>query len=280
MSAIEDLPPLREIVGKFGLGARKSFGQNYLMDLNLTAKIARSAGPIEGWDVLEIGPGPGGLTRSLIAEGARKVVAVEKDARFLEPLREIAEASSGRLEIEIADGVGFDPEGRLGPPTAIVANLPFNRATELLARWVRPPFWPPFWNSMTLMFQSEVARRIVARPGTGFYGRLSVLAQWRTDARIVFEVPSRAFVPSPAVDAAVVRFDRRDEPVAPAEEEMLFRIVGKAFGQRRKMLRTSLKPLLPECEDTIRAAGLNPESRAAEIPIEGYCALAREAREA
>lgn len=280
MSAIEDLPPLREIVSKFGLGARKSFGQNYLMDLNLTAKIARIAGPIEGWDVLEIGPGPGGLTRSLIAEGARRVVAVEKDARFLEPLREVVAASAGRLEVEIADGIGFDPDGRLDPPAAVVANLPFNRATELLARWVRPPSWPPFWKSMTLMFQSEVARRIVARPGTGSYGRLSVLAQWRTDARIALEVPARAFVPSPAVDAAVVRFDRRDVPVAPADEEMLFRIVGKAFGQRRKMLRTSLKPLLPKCEDTIRAAGLNPESRAAEIPIKGYCALAREAREA
>ncbi|NNF23389.1 MAG: 16S rRNA (adenine(1518)-N(6)/adenine(1519)-N(6))-dimethyltransferase RsmA [Rhodobacteraceae bacterium] len=276
MSAIDDLPPLRAVIAAHGLSARKSMGQNFLLDLNLTSKIARSAGKLSDHDVLEIGPGPGGLTRGLLAEGARRVVAIEKDRRCLPALEEIAAAYPGRLDIIEGDALGIDTAALLRPPVRVVANLPYNVGTELLTRWLDPPQWPPFWDSLTLMFQREVAERIVATPGTKAYGRLSVLASWRTDARIVLDLPPEAFTPPPKVRSAVVHFARLDTPRYPAEAKVLFAVVAKAFGQRRKMLRAALKGYAPDIEQKIMAAGLKPTARAEEISVEAFCALARQ----
>ncbi len=276
MSAIDDLPPLREVIATHGLSAKKALGQNFLLDLNLTAKIARAAGDLTGSDILEIGPGPGGLTRGLLAEGARHVVAVEKDPRCLPALAEIAAAYPGRLTVIEGDALGMDLSGYLTPPVRIAANLPYNVGTELLTRWLDPPVWPPFWDSMTLMFQREVAERIIAGPGSKAYGRLSVLAGWRTDAQIVMELPPEAFTPPPKVRSAVVRLTRLDQPRFPADAKVLTGVVKAAFGQRRKMLRAALKGLAPDIEARITAAGLKPTARAEEISIEGFCALARE----
>jgi 16S rRNA (adenine1518-N6/adenine1519-N6)-dimethyltransferase len=276
MSAIDGLPPLREVIASHGLSAKKALGQNFLLDLNLTAKIARAAGDLTGSDILEIGPGPGGLTRGLLAEGARHVVAVEKDPRCLPALAEIAAAYPGRLTVIEGDALGMDLSGYLTPPVRIAANLPYNVGTELLTRWLDPPVWPPFWDSMTLMFQREVAERIIAGPGSKAYGRLSVLAGWRTDAQIVMELPPEAFTPPPKVRSAVVRLTRLDQPRFPADAKVLTGVVKAAFGQRRKMLRAALKGLAPDIEARITAAGLKPTARAEEISIEGFCALARE----
>jgi 16S rRNA (adenine1518-N6/adenine1519-N6)-dimethyltransferase len=276
MSAIDDLPPLREVIAQHGLSAKKALGQNFLLDLNLTAKIARQAGDLARADVLEVGPGPGGLTRGLLAEGARRVLAVEKDARCLPALAQIAEAYPGRLDVVNADALTVDPLAHLAPPILIVANLPYNVGTELLTRWLDPPVWPPYWSSLTLMFQREVAERIVAMPGGKAYGRLSVLAQWRSDARIVMELPPEAFTPPPKVRSAVVHLVRRDTPRYPADARVLSRVVAAAFNQRRKMLRAALKGLAPDIEDRLRAAGIAPTDRAEQVPLEGFCALARE----
>ncbi len=275
MSAIDGLPPLREVIARHGLSARKSLGQNFLLDLNLTARIARAAGDLSGTDVLEIGPGPGGLTRGLLAEGARRVVAVEKDPRCLPALAEIAAAYPGRLEVVQADALGFEAGAHLATPVRVVANLPYNVGTELLVRWLTPPVWPPFWQSLTLMFQKEVAERIVARPGGKAYGRLAVLAQWRCDARIVLTLPPEAFTPPPKVSSAVVHLAALPAPRFPAEPAMLSRVVAAAFNQRRKMLRASLRGLAPDIEARIREVGLDPTVRAEDVPIEGFCALAR-----
>ncbi|MDU8945658.1 16S rRNA (adenine(1518)-N(6)/adenine(1519)-N(6))-dimethyltransferase RsmA [Ovoidimarina sediminis] len=276
MSAIDDLPPLREVIAAHGLSARKSLGQNFLLDLNLTAKIARSAGDLTGADVLEIGPGPGGLTRGLLAEGARRVVAVEKDDRCLPALAEIAAAYPGRLEILSGDALEIDVARDLTPPVKIVANLPYNVGTELLTRWLDPPDWPPFWQTLTLMFQREVAERITAGPGSKAYGRLSVLAAWRSDARIVMDLPPSAFTPPPKVRSAVVHLTPLPEPRFPANAKTLTRTVAAAFNQRRKMLRAALKRLAPDIEDRLIAAGIAPTARAEEVPLEAFCALARE----
>jgi len=275
MSAIDTLPPLREVIAAHGLSARKSLGQNFLLDLNLTAKIARSAGDIRGADVLEIGPGPGGLTRGLLAEGARKVLAVEKDARCLPALAEIAAAYPGRLEVINADALQVDPLAHLSPPVKVVANLPYNVGTELLVRWLTPADWPPFWESLTLMFQKEVAERIVARPGNKNYGRLALLAQWRAEARIVMHLPPSAFIPSPKVSSAVVHLTALPEPRFPADPKVLERVVATAFNQRRKMLRTALKGLAPDIEARLTDAGISPTDRAETVDLERYCALAR-----
>jgi len=275
MSAIDDLPPLREVIATHGLSARKALGQNFLLDLNLTAKIARLAGDLSGSDVLEVGPGPGGLTRGLLAEGARHVVAVEKDARCIPALEQIAAAYPGRLEIVQGDALDLDWQSRLRPPMRIVANLPYNVGTELLVRWLTPPDWPPAWSSLTLMFQREVAERIVARPGSKAYGRLSILAQWRTETVIAMTLPPEAFTPPPKVRSAVVQIEALPEPRYPAEAGTLSRVVAAAFNQRRKMLRSALKGLAPDIEDRLRAAGIAPTARAEEIPLEGFCALAR-----
>lgn len=279
MSGIDELAPLRSVIAKYKLGARRSFGQNFILDLNLTSKIVRTAGPISGMDVFEVGPGPGGLTRSLIEAGPRKILAVEKDRRFHRPLAELAEASRGKLEVEIADALTFDPAGKISSPAAVISNLPFNQGTAMLARWIDPPTWPPFWERMALTFQKEVAKRLVASPGTKPYGRLSVFAQWRAEVRLALEIPASAFVPEPAVDAALVVFTRRRQPLAPADGKMLFRIVAQAFSQRRKMIRSSLRPLFAESEKVIEAAELDPKLRADSVSISGYCALARAATE-
>ena len=275
MSGIDDLPALRDVIATHGLSARKALGQNFLLDLNLTAKIARAAGDLSGCDVLEVGPGPGGLTRGLLAEGARRVLAIEKDARCLPALEEIAAAYPGRLEVINADALSLDWSAHLSPPVKVVSNLPYNVGTELLIRWLTPPAWPPVWQSLTLMFQREVADRIVAAPGSKAYGRLAILAQWRSDARIALTLPPEAFTPPPKVHSAVVHFTALPSPRFPADQAVLERVVAKAFNQRRKMLRAALKGLAPDIEDRILAAGLKPTDRAEQISIEGFCALAR-----
>jgi 16S rRNA (adenine1518-N6/adenine1519-N6)-dimethyltransferase len=275
MSAIDTLPPLREVIRAHDLQARKSMGQNFLLDLNLTAKIARLAGDLSACDVLEIGPGPGGLTRGLLAEGARHVLAIEKDKRCLPALAEIEVAYPGRLTVIDGDALQINPLASLTPPIRIAANLPYNVGTELLVRWLTPPDWPPFWQSLTLMFQREVAERIVARPGSKTYGRLALLAQWRSDARIVLSLPPEAFTPPPKVSSAVVHLNALPAPRFPADAAVLNRVVAAAFNQRRKMLRAALKGVAPDIEDRLIAAGLKPTDRAEQVPLEGFCALAR-----
>ena len=276
MSTIDNLPPLREVINTHDLKARKSLGQNFLLDLNLTAKIARQAGDMTECDVLEIGPGPGGLTRGLLSEGARRVLAIEKDKRCLPALAEIAEAYPDRLTVIEGDALEIDPLAHLTPPIRIAANLPYNVGTELLVRWLTPQEWPPFWQSLTLMFQREVAERIVATPGSKAYGRLALLAQWRADARIVLNLPPEAFTPPPKVSSAVVHLTALPEPRFPADPDVLNRVVAAAFNQRRKMLRSALKGTAPDIEDRLLAAGLKPTERAEQVPLEGFCALARE----
>lgn len=275
MSAIDGLPPLREVIAAHGLSARKQLGQNFLLDLNLTAKIARQAGDLTDCDVLEVGPGPGGLTRGLLAEGARRVLAIEKDARCLPALAEIAAAYPGRLEVLNADALELDASTHLTPPIRVVSNLPYNVGTELLVRWLTPAHWPPFWESLTLMFQKEVAERIVARPGSKAYGRLALLVQWRAEAKIVMQLPPEAFTPPPKVHSAVVHITRRAAPLYPADEKVLNRVTAAAFNQRRKMLRASLKGIAPDIEARLESVGIAPTSRAEEIPLESFCALAR-----
>ncbi len=275
MSGIDDLPPLREVIKTHDLAAKKSLGQNFLLDLNLTAKIARLAGDLTQADVLEVGPGPGGLTRGLLAEGARRVLAIEKDPRCMPALAEIAAAYPGRLTAINGDALDTNPLAHLTPPIKIAANLPYNVGTELLVRWLTPPDWPPFWDSLTLMFQREVAQRIVATPGSKAYGRLALLAQWRTDARIVMELPPEAFSPPPKVNSAVVHLTALPAPRFPANPATLNSVVAAAFNQRRKMLRSALKSVSPAIEDHLHAAGIKPTERAEQVPLEAFCALSR-----
>ena len=273
--AIDTLPPLREVIATHELSAKKALGQNFLLDLNLTAKIARQAGDLSAMDVLEIGPGPGGLTRGLLAEGARHVLAVEKDARCLPALEEIAAAYPGRLTVMHGDALEVDAAAHLATPYAVVSNLPYNVGTELLVRWLTPPSWPPDWATLTLMFQREVAERIVAQPGSKAYGRLAVLAQWRCEARIVMHLPPEAFIPPPKVSSAVVHLTALPEPRFPADPAVLERVVAMAFNQRRKMLRAALKALGPDIEERLRSAGIDPQQRAETVTIAQFCALAR-----
>lgn len=272
---IDKLPPLRDVITTHALNAKKSLGQNFLLDLNLTAKIARLAGDLEGHDVLEVGPGPGGLTRGLLASGARRVVALEKDRRCIPALAEISDAYPGQLDVFNADALDFDISSHLTVPIRIVANLPYNIGTELLIRWLTPKEWPPFWSTLTLMFQKEVAERIIATPNSKAYGRLAILAQWKTNPSIVMELPPEAFTPPPKVHSAVVHFDALAEPRFPAPAGLLSSTVAMAFNQRRKMLRSSLKSASPDIENVLRDAGLEPTARAEEISLEGFCALAR-----
>lgn len=275
MSGLDDLPSLARVIANHGLAAKKSLGQNFLLDLNLTEKIARQAGDLRDCDVLEIGPGPGGLTRGLLSQGARRVLAVEKDARCLPALAEIAAVSDGRLQVVQGDALDIDAASMLTPPVRIIANLPYNVGTELLVRWLDPGVWPPFWESLTLMFQREVAERIVAQPGGKAYGRLAILAQWRTTPRIVMTLAPEAFTPAPKVHSAVVHFTRLDEPRFPADPKVLQRVVAMAFNQRRKMLRAALKGAAPDIEDRLRSVGIPPTERAEQVSLEGFCALAR-----
>ncbi|QEE35382.1 16S rRNA (adenine(1518)-N(6)/adenine(1519)-N(6))-dimethyltransferase RsmA [Octadecabacter sp. SW4] len=275
MSQIDSLPPLRTVIDTHGIAAKKTLGQNFLLDLNLTSKIARLAGDLTGSDVLEVGPGPGGLTRGLLAEGARRVLAIEKDARCLPALAEISAAYPDRLQVINGDALEINPLDHLTPPIRICANLPYNIGTELLVRWLTPDTWPPVWTSLTLMFQREVAQRITATPGSKAYGRLALLAQWRTDARIVLDLPPEAFSPPPKVSSAVVHFTALPAPRYPADAKMLSHVVATAFNQRRKMLRSSLKALSPNIEDHLRAADIAPTDRAEQIDLERFCALTR-----
>ncbi|MFO6463898.1 16S rRNA (adenine(1518)-N(6)/adenine(1519)-N(6))-dimethyltransferase RsmA [Jannaschia sp. KMU-145] len=278
MSQIDDLPPLRDVIAAHDLRAKKSMGQNFLLDLNLTARIARVSGPLGGARVLEVGPGPGGLTRALLAEGAGRVVAIEKDARCLPALAEIAARYPGRLEVVSGDALEVDVP--LEAPWRVVANLPYNVGTELLVRWLTPAAWPPPWESLTLMFQREVAERIVAAPGSKAYGRLAILAQWRCDARIAMTLPPEAFAPPPKVSSAVVHLTALPAPRFEADARVLSRVVAMGFNQRRKMLRAALKGLGPDIEDRLRAAGIAPTQRAEEVTLEQWCALARAVAEA
>ena len=271
--SLDALPPLREVIERHELRAKKSLGQNFLLDLNLTSKIARAAGSLANATVIEVGPGPGGLTRALLANGARRVVAIERDERCLPALAEIAAHYPGRLEIVAGDAMQTDFAALAAPgeTVRIVANLPYNIGTELLVRWLTPGRWPPFWASMTLMFQKEVAQRIVARPGSEAYGRLGVLAGWRCDAKIVFDLPPQAFTPPPKVTSSVVHIAPRDAPL-PADEKKLARVTQAAFGQRRKMLRQSLKSL--GGERLLDAAGIDGARRAETLSVEEFVALA------
>ena len=272
---IDSLPPLRDVIAAHDLRAKKALGQNFLLDLNLTSRIARAAGDLTGCDVFEVGPGPGGLTRGLLAEGARHVLAVEKDARCLPALVEIAVAWPGRLSVVQGDALEVDALAHLTAPIKVVANLPYNVGTELLIRWLTPPVWPPFWTSLTLMFQREVAERIVAQPGDDAYGRLAILAQWRAEARIVLTLPPEAFTPAPKVSSAVVHLTALPAPRFPARADTLSRVVAMAFNQRRKMLRAALKGLGPDVEALLEQAGIPPTERAEQVGLAAFCALAR-----
>ncbi|MDG1010016.1 MAG: 16S rRNA (adenine(1518)-N(6)/adenine(1519)-N(6))-dimethyltransferase RsmA [Amylibacter sp.] len=273
MTSIDGLPPLREVINKHGLFAKKTLGQNFLLDLNLTGKIARQAGDLTNSDVFEVGPGPGGLTRALLYEGARRVVAIEQDKRCLPALAEISAHYNGKLEVWEGDALKINPLTQMNAPVRVVSNLPYNVGTELLTRWLSPPDWPPFWQSLTLMFQKEVARRIVAKPRTKAYGRLSILAQWRCDVKIVMDIPPAAFTPPPKVTSAVVHLERLEKPRFEADGHTLSRVVAQAFSQRRKMLRASLKGIVPDLEDQLLAADIKPTQRAEEIGLEQFCNL-------
>ena len=273
MAQIDDLPPLREVIRRYGLSAKKSLGPNFLLDLNLTARIARAAAPIEAAVVVEVGPGPGGLTRALLAEGARRVIAIERDDRAIPALEEIAARYPGQLEVVTGDALNFDGRARLGNERArVVANLPYNIATALLIGWLTET-WPPWYDALVLMFQREVAERIVATPGSKTYGRLSVLANWRCESKILFDVAPSAFVPPPKVTSSVVRLIPRAEPLQ-CDAGILQKVTEAAFGQRRKMLRQSLKSLGVDTGVLLAAAAIEPTARAEEIPVQGFVALA------
>ena len=271
----DGLSPLREVIARHGLSPRRALGQNYLLDLNLTTKIAQAAGPLDTHDILEIGPGPGGLTRSLLNAGARRVVAVEKDARFLPALAEIATAYPGRLSVLQEDALGLNLSAHTRAPVRICANLPYNVATAILVELLSPPHWPPRWDTLTLMFQREVAERIVAPVGTKAYGRLSLLTQWRTDARTVFHLPPEAFFPAPKVRSSVVHFTALPRPRFAADATVLLSLIAKGFNQRRKMLRTSLKGISPRIEDLLISCAIEPTSRAEQVELAQWCALAQ-----
>jgi 16S rRNA (adenine1518-N6/adenine1519-N6)-dimethyltransferase len=273
VSTPDGLPPLREVIAKHDLAARRSLGQNFLLDFNLIGRIARAAGPLAGVTVIEVGPGPGGLTRALLAEGAAKVVAIERDERCLAALAEIGAHYPGRLDVIAADALSVDMAARAKGRTRIVANLPYNIATPLLIGWLTVEPWPPFYESMTLMFQREVAERIVAQAGDDAYGRLSVLAGWRTEARILFDVNRAAFTPPPKVTSAVVQLVPRPSPL-PVRVADLERVTAAAFGQRRKMLRQSLKSLGADPLALLAEAGIAETRRAEEIDVAGFVALA------
>jgi 16S rRNA (adenine1518-N6/adenine1519-N6)-dimethyltransferase len=273
MTQIDDLPPLRDVIERHGLQAMKSLGQNFLLDLNLTSRIARSAGRLEGHTVVEIGPGPGGLTRALLANGAAKVIAVERDRRAIAALAEIEAHYPGRLTVIEGDALAIDTAALGETPMRIVANLPYNIATALLISWITVDPWPPLWSSMALMFQKEVAERITAKAGDDAYGRLSVLCGWRTHATEMFDISPKAFVPPPKVTSTVVHFEPLANP-APCRLAALEAVTAAAFGQRRKMLRQSLKALGTDPLALCQAAGVDPTARAETIDVGGFVALA------
>ncbi|APG83973.1 16S rRNA (adenine(1518)-N(6)/adenine(1519)-N(6))-dimethyltransferase RsmA [Sinorhizobium americanum] len=271
MAALDGLPPLRDVIQRHGLDAKKALGQNFLLDLNLTQKIARTAGPLDDVTVIEVGPGPGGLTRAILALGAKKVVAIERDSRCLPALAEIGAHYPDRLDVVEGDALKVDFESLADGPVRIIANLPYNVGTQLLVNWLLPERWPPFWQSMTLMFQREVGLRIVAGADDDHYGRLGVLCGWRTKARLAFDVPPQAFTPPPKVTSTVVHLEPNETPI-PCVVSSLEKVTQAAFGQRRKMLRQSLKPLGGEA--LLGKAGIDPQRRAETLTIEEFCRLA------
>ncbi len=276
---IDDLPPLRDVIRRHDIAPKKSLGQNFLLDLNLTARIARAAGPLDGVTVVEIGPGPGGLTRALLALGARGVIAIERDRRAIAALAEIAAHYPGRLDVVEDDALTVDPRALLAAagndgPVRVVANLPYNIATPLLISWITTEPWPPWYDQLVLMFQREVAERITAGPGSKRYGRLSVLAGWRCETRILFDIAPRAFVPPPKVTSSLVEFVPRPAPL-PCDSKALQRVTEAAFGQRRKMLRQSLKSLGRDPLALLDETGIEPTARAEDISVEGFVRLAR-----
>ena len=270
----DGLPPLREVIARHGLQARKSLGQNFLFDLNLTRRIARAAAPLDGFTIVEIGPGPGGLTRALLLEGAEHVVAIERDDRAIAALEEIAAAHPGRVTIVADDAMAVNWQALVHRPAKIVANLPYNIATPLLTGWLTQGSWPPWYRSLTLMFQKEVAERIAAKPGGKDYGRLSVLCQWRCEVRKLFDVNRSAFTPPPKVTSSIVQLVPRQSMEPACSVAALERVTAAAFGQRRKMLRASLRTLVPDPETLLAAAGLDPEHRAEQVPVAGFARLA------
>ena len=274
MTAIDGLPPLREVIAHHGISARKSLGQNFLLDLNLTARIARASGDLKDAEVVEIGPGPGGLTRALLTEGARRVVAVERDPRCMQALAEISDYYPGRLEIIEGDATQIDIASRVEPGARIVANLPYNVGTLLLTSWLGAGQWPPWWSSLTLMFQKEVAQRIVAQPGSKAYGRLSVLAQWRGKARSKFDVPPEAFTPAPKVTSSVVHLTPEEAPEG-VDASVVERLTLAAFGQRRKMLRQTLKGVSTDVTALLDAASIDGTRRGETLSIAEFVVLAR-----
>jgi len=274
MTAIDKLPAVSAVIKKHKLNAKKNLGQNFLLDLNLTAKIARSCKDLAESTIIEIGPGPGGLTRGLLSENAKKIIAIEKDARCIPALTEIAEYYPGKLEIIQGDALTYLIPSNTTSPVHIFSNLPYNIGTVLLTKWLDPPDWPPIWNSLTLMFQKELAERLIAQPGSKQYGRLSILTQWRSDPRIILRLSSKEFFPRPKVDSAVVQIKRLKEPRFPAKSSTLTKLVSKAFNQRRKMLRTSLKNYIPNVVETLELANISPSNRAENLSVEQYCNLA------
>ncbi len=273
MSIQDGLPPLRQVIRDLGLTARKSLGQNFLLDFNLTRRIARAAGPLEGVTVVEIGPGPGGLTRALLLEGAARIVAIEKDERCLPALNAIAALYPGRVDIIVADAKEAD-FGRIAGPARIVANLPYSVATPLLVSWLKSDPWPPWFDRMVLMFQQEVAQRIVASPGGKDYGRLAVLSQWRTAPRILMTLPAQAFTPRPKVNSALVEFVPKAQPQPSCDVNALERVTAAAFSQRRKMLRSALRQIAPDSEAVLESLGIDPRARAEELTVDAFCKLA------
>ncbi len=273
--SVEGLPPLRDVIAAHGLSARRSLGQNFLLDLNITRRIARAAGPLDHATVLEIGPGPGGLTRALLEEGAATVIAVERDDRCLAALEQVAAVAGGRLQVVAGDALTVDIAalGAKHGKLRVVANLPYNISTPLLIGWLRQL---SLFDRFVLMFQSEVADRLAAPPGSKAYGRLSVAAQWRCGVRPLFTLPPRAFTPAPKVASTVVELTPRDRPLAQADPDILEEVVAAAFGQRRKMLRAALKGVFADPQAVLTAAGIAPQARAETVSIEGFCALARE----
>jgi 16S rRNA (adenine1518-N6/adenine1519-N6)-dimethyltransferase len=275
LSAPDGLPPLREIIRASGLTARRSLGQNFLLDFNLTRRIARAAGPLAEATIVEVGPGPGGLTRALLLEGAHRVIAIEKDERCLPALRDIAERYPGRLEV-IADDARTVDYGRLDlqAPARIVANLPYSVATPLLVGWLKTDPWPPWFDRLVLMFQREVALRIVARPGTKDFGRLAVLSQWRTEPRVLLTLPGAAFTPRPKVESCLVELVPKEASDPACDVAKLERVTAAAFGQRRKMLRSSLRQITRDSEALLEELGIDPRARAEELQIADFCRIA------
>ena len=274
--ATPPLPPLREVIARHGLSANKAFGQNFLFDLNLTGRIARAGGPLDAGTIIEIGPGPGGLTRALLDHGAAEVIVIERDRRFLPVLAEIDAAYPGRLSVIEGDALKIDAAKLGSRPRRIIANLPYNVATPLLMNWLAEG---TAFASLTLMFQKEVADRLVAQPRTKDYGRLTIAAQWRAEVKRLFDVPPRAFTPPPKVTSTIVQLIPRAEPLFPADAAMLERVAAAAFGQRRKMLRQSLRQVSPLAEEVLVSAGIAPTARGEELSIEQFCALARAFKE-